>query len=466
MSLIIGPPDVVRRKVIARLRKQEFFKIPPLSPDDMLSNEIHKLFYRERFVGITNEAYENMKPALRLASRFLTDTRVLDYFKDQMLSNVERTPNNSPIYRRKRNSVTDPDVIHGIWSQQLDDLARKMEWHFIKADQAPKDMPMGLTLGSSELRTALLSESSVEKTRQEVQETNKYLDAARLHKDNIAQLLKVDASPTSSLSRPHDSTSIPPAVLLHGFFADFFQNLPTMSDESDDDATCYQTGVSFLLAEVVLHELAHCFHQFPEIKMISQEVYANEEEATFLWTNGRLPECGISWERSVFGKRVIRFVKFHTTSQDDSRYLRHEDFLIPEFQDFVNLQSSGDWWCSYKEKNYKTTAEHHFFVKSLIPWKHITKWFREDHWNKDKHYKQLLAPPDDLWNMRYEIPCPTHQASVDAQIVRAELEGPELDDLFPRTTPAEEEKKRDGDEAELEDGGSNNKKPREEETAA
>jgi hypothetical protein len=50
------------------------------TPDSTLDNEIHLIFAFERFRDLSNNAYENMKPGLRLASLYLQDPRVLRYF--------------------------------------------------------------------------------------------------------------------------------------------------------------------------------------------------------------------------------------------------------------------------------------------------------------------------------------------------------------------------------------------------
>jgi hypothetical protein len=76
-----------RKEVIGYLREQGFFNLD--TPNSILNNEIHPIFAYEQFRDLSNTAYENMKPGLRLAGLYLQDSRVLRYFWHQMRSNVQ-----------------------------------------------------------------------------------------------------------------------------------------------------------------------------------------------------------------------------------------------------------------------------------------------------------------------------------------------------------------------------------------
>jgi hypothetical protein len=87
MHEIKATVDDARKEVIGYFREQGFFNLD--TPDSTLDNEVHLIFTFERFHDLSNNAYENMKPGLRLASLYLQDPRVLRYFWRQMRSNVQ-----------------------------------------------------------------------------------------------------------------------------------------------------------------------------------------------------------------------------------------------------------------------------------------------------------------------------------------------------------------------------------------
>ena len=88
-----GPVDSVRDKVMDYLRRQGFFHVElnHLEPD--LNNEISALFARENFTGIDEATWKKMNPALRLATKFIEDRRVLGWFWHQMMATPAIAPN-------------------------------------------------------------------------------------------------------------------------------------------------------------------------------------------------------------------------------------------------------------------------------------------------------------------------------------------------------------------------------------
>lgn len=84
VDVIIDIVENARIRTIDRLQEQGFFELTPR--DNTLTNEIHKTFHRDRFENITDEAYQNMKPALQLASYFVQHPEVLRYFTPRCLA--------------------------------------------------------------------------------------------------------------------------------------------------------------------------------------------------------------------------------------------------------------------------------------------------------------------------------------------------------------------------------------------
>jgi hypothetical protein len=63
-----------RKKTIDYLQEKGFFQLD--TPDSTLENEIHPISAYKNFSNLSNDAYENMKPGLHLASLYLQDERV------------------------------------------------------------------------------------------------------------------------------------------------------------------------------------------------------------------------------------------------------------------------------------------------------------------------------------------------------------------------------------------------------
>lgn len=141
---------------------------------------------------------------------------------------------------------------------------------------------------------------------------------------NLGQYRVDLASPPKTVDRtgqtlqPLDNRHTPPAVLLHSFFAKDFDSMPDAVENNNLIERCRRIGAPFLLAQVIVHEMAHCFNLFPEIKKADgqgevTEVFADEEEARFMQEHGYLPECGQSWQRSMFtNHEVVLFANFET----------------------------------------------------------------------------------------------------------------------------------------------------------
>jgi len=222
-----------------------------------------------------------------------------------------------------------------------------------------------------------------------------------------------------------------PAVLLHPFFPKYFETLAASSDMSEDEKL-QRFGAYFHFAVVLVHELAHCFNIFPKVKSYDpdgriHEAFADAEEAMHLNSLGLQPECGLSWERSMFAGHIIRFTSFEARENPQSFwYSNAEQLLIPQFHDLASHYRAGSWGCRVEGKSYRTTSEYREYERTLIPWQWICDWFQKEHWSDERKADQIKAPPPLTWFMRYEIPDTAHQESCDQEIVRIEIQAPKL----------------------------------------
>jgi hypothetical protein len=158
MHEIKAPVGDARKEAIRYLREKGFFNVN--TPDSTLDNEIHPIFAYEQFRDLSTNAYENMKPGLRLASLYLTDPRILQYFWYQMRSNVKAkiiVPKGAipPIfYKPKDGHENTPPGTKADWHERLTKLCSVMTWKIQAASHLPKDMGLAYCFPFEQMRTA------------------------------------------------------------------------------------------------------------------------------------------------------------------------------------------------------------------------------------------------------------------------------------------------------------------------
>jgi hypothetical protein len=166
-------------------------------------------------------------------------------------------------------------------------------------------------------------------------------------------------------------------MLLHSLFGTYFDSLSQQANTNMNMHKIERLGAQFLRANCLVHELAHCLNQYPELKCVKPDgtffkPYANKEEADEL-NPIMLPECGLFWERSIFNKQVVRFVEF-VTARDENEwtYQSINDLIIPNIRNFHITGRSGTSQFNTGEKNsdgkikeYQTTSAFDGYQKTL-----------------------------------------------------------------------------------------------------
>lgn len=195
----------------------------------------------------------------------------------------------------------DPRAVYAEWNKRLDNLNKLMDWHTLDENLTPANMSMKTTFPYSTLRTAFERNASSEQTTGQVMSSPGYI--SERNKCYAEQGVLKSEGPIGGPSKDTQRVRVlEPSVLLHPFYATFFGK---MSIAASNEAKLQYLGVCFLLAAVLVHKLAHCFNAFPEVKCWDAngamgEMYASIEEAVYLRRIDWNPECGLSWERSVF----------------------------------------------------------------------------------------------------------------------------------------------------------------------
>jgi len=253
-----------------------------------------------------------------------------------------------------------------------------------------------------------------------------------------------------------------PAVLLHPFFAEYFRSFSVRPRKVGSDEDLCRLGACFLLAQVLVHELAHCFRMFPVYKTMPRqafapESYASQAEAARLMMAGRGPECVISWELSIFTECLMRFTDFHAINGHRDWITRtDDDLMIPERQEMDEADRSREASrdVTFEGTQYKTTSAYGAYERDLVPWGGLVKWFDEKHWAKNRTPAEIMSPPHRTWKLRFEIPDPQDLPSVRQKIVRLELEPPgENTQQCPASAQGPRGQKRRGEDDEMEGEG-------------
>jgi hypothetical protein len=436
MHEITGTVHDVREQAIEYLRKNGFFGIK--SPDITLDNSIHPIFAYERFRDLSRRGYENMKPGLRLASHFVSDDRVLQYFWYQMRSVVQpkRTTSNDripPVFYEPPHGCDDhPPGTAAQWDNRLARLCGVMSWKLQAPSRTPRDMPMAYSFPFEQNRTAYAVFATQHRSDYEVFKTSnavRIAEEARISAGIVSWCN--DQMGTGWRFRPGFQQQTRPCVLLHGFFGTHFESAPRQAGSNTATHRAQHIGAQFLLAMVLVHELAHCLNVYPVLKYVDPdgsfyEAYANKAEAEE-FHGIRAPECGVSWERSIFNKHVIRFVKLGAFGRDNWIYDDISDLAIPRVTDLYDHAHGGFTSVAANGKIHKTTSEFRDYENTLVPWQWIANWFQKAHWSDRRTSEEIMAPPPEGWKMYHEIPAHNDQPTVQNGIIKIEIQVPEKD---------------------------------------
>ncbi|KAI4640991.1 uncharacterized protein J4E78_010467 [Alternaria triticimaculans] len=429
-----GHVDNVRKETIQYLQEQGFFNVT--SSTSSLSNEIAPIFARDRFIGVSQNMYDNMKPALQLASRFVSDERVLQYFWHQMRSTTSPSKTFAadfppPLIYTSTSQNEHPSVLMADWREKLSNLADVLTWKVQASDRTPKDMDMGLTFAFKDLRTAYTAYATKDRSHNDILELSNWPKIDLETKIRSCMVAWCDDQMGSDWRyRPGGLKQTSPCVLLHSFFRNLLDPSPKaatpITSEPAAPPIVQNLGPQFLLAVVLVHELAHCLDKFPDFKCAdlrgqTREAFASEEEAKVLPS----PECGLSWERSVFRERSFRFVQFIADrSKAPMSYTDVSGLAVPKFFHSDDRPTASSPTFTVGEKSYKATTDFTSYESALVPWQWVSDWFQESHWHTSRTREQVLALPFLGWKMSYELPAPDDPPTIADEIVRIRVKLP------------------------------------------
>ncbi|KAF2654181.1 hypothetical protein K491DRAFT_679877 [Lophiostoma macrostomum CBS 122681] len=319
-----------RTKAIKVLADDGFYKVKDRIID--LEDRIHPLFHHNRFLNLPMDSYQKIKPALWLASLLIEDRRAIDWFLTYMRGIVSPSSTDKGrqyLYVPSGESTNELDIMVQ-WEATLSKLAQILTWD-LYLDEKPHLLPVvGMTCSWKELRE----------------------DWKRLvvHCESLDEL------------------------------------------KQKEEWTIYLT-VQFYLANVLVHELAHCLYNFPERRPHFKtanfsEVYSNKMEAE---TAPYDPEIGNSWCVAVIGGKLDFALNSLTRPGSFLNDYTGSSCSLPDFSFRIGRPRSFHHLGLNFPRHY---------LYELVPLDWIADWFRKSHWAK---HKRIVLKKPVIWTLTHEV---------------------------------------------------------------
>jgi hypothetical protein len=232
-----------------------------------LDNPIHPIFQSRNFLGLSEAAYNNMKPAFRLASLFLTDDSAVGWWQSLISGKYTKDEGSGRQYIKVPHRPIADATAKARAALILNTLANDIDFAFL---------PTGVNDG----------QWASTKDNVQLSLLRRLMDESDVEDFVVRELL----------------------TLLAGRFRILME-----SPNFDSLSTCHKLRTWLMLAVTLVHEITHAFlHLFKEhfayrwncidISSASSKEFFNEEPYIPLDANSN--EAGFAWEHSVIG-RVI-----------------------------------------------------------------------------------------------------------------------------------------------------------------
>ena len=292
----------------------------PDGPPCDLSNDIHPLFVRQRWVGISDEEFTDLTPALRLASLFLTIPSAKRCLVKLSLANLitdEEQGRNFlaeiPHITREKFLQTDRilieaanylDISFGIWvngntPRGVDtDAETRMDWSLAR----PPVDPPSFGVWNSRIR--------------------------------YHYRVKLD---------------------FHQQYIDYFREKPIHNRSVGERSRLY-----FVIAQILLHELAHVLE-----KLRFETLMITADEDINIWYNvtDSVPELGFSFEQAIFPNMRL-------TTGGFSHFIPADGLWSSSWSDIAVNSTDGELYVKDPNRLYG------------VPNSWVNQFFRQDFWHK------------------------------------------------------------------------------------
>ncbi|KAF2106688.1 hypothetical protein BDV96DRAFT_654478 [Lophiotrema nucula] len=255
-----------------------------------------------------------------------------------------------------------PDRWLPVWQQQLEEMGQVITWQFM--DQPPPcEEDIGITFSSRRERDAYVNAVKDFFEEKPFENTDQYARSRYASREYTDALKELGVLNEDGRYDPKNNERLQPAIILHSSFPNFFRSWSEASEVNKK--------------EVLFHELAHCFHDFPNIRTMKRdgtmpEAYIDGNEAQELQYKYQ-PEASVSWAETIIGGNV-NFIK-------------------------ITLDPSWNYIDDITGKDFVPMAK---CWNALLPLDWIARWFQKAHWDEKRSPADLLARPEQYWRMRFQ----------------------------------------------------------------
>jgi hypothetical protein len=344
----------VRELNIRVLESKGFFDVEELECD--LDNPIHPLFSQDKWRGIDEGLYANMKPALQLASLWITDDRVLDWYYHNTVGIVKRShaddkkPYLAPNPKYEMKTDSGKAIVRRLWFEKLKKLGKVLVFHLVEKENVLID-----DLGQETESMCFWSPADA-MNKVEGREKPRW------------SLEELGLKTTSDGFTRTYQEKVEPQIVIGNMYKAFLTGIPPNADGLGRMQKFELFNFWFKLANTICHAVGH----FPRFRWYDHnygtktvEPAHDVAELEFLRNTKSNPESGRSWERYLFGNHAN---VFHFPDQSQSDYRLYEKvgnslflFLHP------GLPS----------------------CRALVP-AHVTvSWFRKSYWHPSRSLEEL-----------------------------------------------------------------------------
>ena len=198
-----------------------------------------------------------------------------------------------------------------------------------------------------------------------------------------------------------------PSIILHTFYGDYFSRPSDDYVRMNDEDKKRHLSIPFRLTNTLVHELAHAFHNFPNLTRKDNlgnptEWHHSRKEATI---SGTEPESGRSCEIEMFNG-FFEFANFTLDSWTPYNDPTGAGCMLPRLVDPVG-PITGPNISKYSLLDdlsiTKLTSRHNLFEIRLLPLQWVANWFRSSHWADSATTSEIQAP-SVRWVVYFEIP--------------------------------------------------------------
>lgn len=375
------------------VHRTDFFRISkPLECE--LDNPIHSVFDECQWRDIDPLYYEKIKPALRLATLWITDDRMLEWVYHETAGTVMAEMRNGEEIRYMAlppdMSLQDPAFrahARALWMQKLQAIANRRTLFFHHSAYARE---VGGAWGVTFYHPLQMNQYMAHPWDSD---TRKYAHM-------FAKFANGNWVPTN-----HPE----PQIMLSHLFPIFAASVPLDTSGIHKELKLELLYFYFFFATTICHELMHAVGYMPHFRDWNgdwgtpREVFHSPEEMDAHWVhrmNDCRPETGASWQNHTFGAPIMAKVNLlpahprHCDLDDPSCFVLGKSFLIFQEKFLWRLQDV------LLHNGIKVPSPSGGL---MVPGKDIAKWFSKEHWAPEWTWADMIRAKSESYIFDVEL---------------------------------------------------------------